>query len=78
MGQASNSAPVIYMTGKDNPTVRESTHQRMPRLSHKAVLGEVADRAAQESLGFLTLPKALIVGARWRATIFHLPGEAIG
>jgi hypothetical protein len=23
----------------------------MPRLSHKAVLGEVADRAAQESIG---------------------------
>ena len=29
---------------------------RMPRLSHKAVLREVADRAAQESLGFLTRP----------------------
>ena len=28
----------------------------MPRLSHKAVLREVADRAAQKSLGFLTQP----------------------
>ena len=47
---------------------RDGVSIRMPRLSHKAVLGEVADGAARESVGFLTLLKPSIAGSRWRAT----------
>jgi hypothetical protein len=35
---------------------RSCASVRMPRLSHQAVLGQVANRAAQASLGFLTRP----------------------
>jgi len=51
-----NSVPVIYVTGNEPRRSRGSASIRMPRLSHKAVLGEVADGAARESVGFLTLP----------------------
>ena len=65
----SGTVPVIYMTGKRQP---RRSHRcapiRVSRLSHKAVLCEVADRAARESFGFLTLPKPLVARTRWRAT----------
>jgi FixJ family two-component response regulator len=49
------SVPVIYITGNDSPAVRNGCASIwMPRLSHKAVLGAVADRAARESIGGLT------------------------
>jgi hypothetical protein len=59
---------------------RDCASIRMPRLSHKAVLGEVADGAARESVGFLTLPT---IDCRFSlagdpARIFVLPGEAFG
>jgi len=34
--------------------------------NHQAILGEVAEGAARESLGCLTLPKPLIAASRWR------------
>jgi hypothetical protein len=64
---ASISVPVIYMTGKDNPAVsRGGASIWLPRLSHKAVLGEVAHRATRESIG----------GIRINRSRRH--GEAIG
>jgi FixJ family two-component response regulator len=59
--EAGNTVPVIYMTGNDSSAVRSVW---VPRLSHQAVLGEVTDGAAEESLRFLTLPKPLIAGSR--------------
>jgi hypothetical protein len=49
--EAGNTVPVIYMTGNDSSAVRSVW---VPRLSHQAVLGHVANRAAQASLGFMT------------------------
>ena len=50
-----NSVPVIYMTGNDSPAVRTAALSiRVSRLSHKAVLREVADGADRESFGCLT------------------------
>jgi hypothetical protein len=42
---------------------------RLPRLSQQVVLGDVADRAARESLGFLTLPNHGFAVSRWRAIL---------
>jgi CheY-like chemotaxis protein len=54
---AGSSVPVIYMTGNDSPAVRTAALQSgVLRLSHQAILGEVAEGAARrDSLGCLTL-----------------------
>ena len=45
--EANNSVPVVYITGNDSPTVRRGCASiRVPRLSDKAILGEVVDGAA--------------------------------
>ena len=58
---ACSSVPVIYMTGNDSPAVRTAAFQSG---SHQAILGQVAEGAARESLGCLTLPKPLITISR--------------
>ena len=45
------SVPVIYITGNENPAVREAALPIwMPCLSHKAIFGTRANRAASESI----------------------------
>ena len=55
---AGSSVPVIYMTGNDSPAVRMAALQSgcLAYLT-KPFSATVADGAAQESLGCLTLPK---------------------
>ena len=46
------SVPIIYITGNDKPECsRGGVEIRMHRIFDKALLGAVADRAAQESIG---------------------------
>jgi hypothetical protein len=64
--KVANNVPVIYMTGNEDPRrSRGCASIRMPRLSHKAVLGEVAEGLAQESRGGARIKRSRRHGSRW-------------